>query len=126
MKHSILALYLLVITFMWEPPITGNPADMYTVDVSDRLGQIVESAVVSGNIYRVQQEGTLRLSVAGIDMNGNIGPYSEWSEPQITPDERIYLVTFGTRTNMSLLFFVGEYVNTINELWVDPHIVEEE
>jgi len=106
---------------MWEPPTTGNPPTRYVVDVSDRLGQIVESASVEGVFYSTSHEGTIRVSVAAIDAAGNIGPYSEWSDPVITPDEFTYLANFSSRIDMPLLVFASNYVQTLLEVWVDPH-----
>lgn len=73
--------------YTWTAPESGTPVDHYVaeilvndVDITplDNLpSEYASFAVVYGNNYRIR--------VAGVDADGNQGPYSEWSDPY-TPE----------------------------------------
>ena len=120
MKHSVLACFLLVLTFMWAPPDSGNPTVGYVVEVSDRFGQIVETATVTTNTYSTDYEGTLLLSVSAIDAIDGVSAPSEWSQYEVSPKEANYLVTHAEKTDIQTLIFIQQYIATMYEIWEDP------
>jgi hypothetical protein len=121
MKNILLPLMLLAITFMWKPPTSGNPPIGYVVELSDRFGQIVESATVTDNRYSTSYEGTLLLSVSALDGLGGYSAFSEWSGFELSTKEKNYLMTHSEKLDVPLLLFTFQYVGTLYEIWEDPH-----
>ena len=121
MKHNIIAYFLLTIIFIWDPPIIGNPPVGYVVSLSDKLGQIVETATVTKPTYSTDYEGTLLLSVVAIDEIGGTSPPSEWSAYQISEKELNYLRLHATKVDVPMLIFTLGYVRTMYEIWEDPN-----
>jgi len=121
MKNSILACFLLAITFMWDVPDTGNPPVGYVVELADRFGQVVETATVTTNTYTTGYEGTLLLSVSALDGLGGQSVFSEWSNLQISDTEKNYLTIHANKAHVRLLFFISTYAETMAEVWEDPH-----
>ena len=73
--------------YTWTAPEYGTPVEHYIAQVMvndvdiqtlDNIpSEFVSVVVVYGNNYRIR--------VAGVDADGNQGPYSEWSDPY-TPE----------------------------------------
>lgn len=121
MKTSILASFLLIMTFMWSPPETGNPPVGYVVSLTDRFGQVVETATVIENRYVTIYEGTLLLSVEAIDEAGGTSDPSEWSDYQLSDREKEYLRTHSDKLGVPLLNFISQYIQTMYLIWEDPN-----
>ncbi len=77
----------IVAEYTWTAPEYGTPVDHYVAQllvndvdiltIEDLPSEYVSVEVVYGNKYSIR--------VAGVDAQGNQGPYSEWSEPY-TPE----------------------------------------
>jgi len=106
---------------MWSPPEVGNPPTGYVVKLTDRFGQIVESATVIENRYVTIYEGTLLLSVEAIDDAGGVSEPSDWSDYQLSDKEKKYLRTHAEKAGIPLLSFISQYIQTMYEIWEDPN-----
>lgn len=121
MKTIVLYACLLMINIMWFPSEEGNPTVGYVVEVSDRLGQIIETGTVTTPSYSTNKEGTIYFSVAAFDKEGNIGEFSVWSEAIATPQEELYIREHARLAGIPFLSFLNTYAISLKKVWRDPH-----
>ena len=67
------------VEFSWPTPTSNLAVTLYKLEYQDSAGGWVPLDLASGNSYRlsVNWEGSRVFRVAAIDINGNVGPFSE-------------------------------------------------
>lgn len=81
------------VTYAWQPPTVGTPVAHYVLELAQVRGEetvsrtVVDSILVNSYAVTVEQGLEYHIRVAGVDADGNQGPWSLWSDLQAPPEE---------------------------------------
>ncbi len=78
------------VVYVWTPPADGSPVEYYVIQLSFNDGAFIDydSTTTSEPVFQlaVEYENKYVIRVAGVDADGDRGPFSEPSEGYIPPE----------------------------------------